>query len=481
MKRYRTLLILLVCFATLQGHAEEGGVESLRQTGKAFAAVARSVSPSVVSIQVEASAPEHRGGGRSSPFEGWPFGDDLFERFFGEPMPHGRAQPFPEARPRARANASGFVFAVDGDKSYILTNNHVVEKGGTILVRLRDGREFQARITGTDPQSEVAVIEIEAGGLRPLPLGDSSRLEVGEWVLAIGSPFGLSHSLTVGVVSATRRTSLGIADYEDFIQTDAAINPGNSGGPLVNLDGEAVGMNTAIFTRSGGYMGLGFAIPINLAKSVAQQLIEKGEVTRGYLGIVIQTLTPELAESFDLDETRGILVAQVGEDSPAARAGLRQGDVIVAYRGKPVTDIGEFRNRVALTAPGSRETLTVIRNGKQQTLDVVIGRFSQAEVVAGGQAPSSDALGLTAQTLTPELAAQFGLSGQRGVVVTRVERGSIAAGAGIQPGALILQVDRKPVATAAQFDRAVRESSADRRVLLLLRQGEVQQFAVLSW
>jgi serine protease Do len=487
MKAYQTLAFLLSCFVVLQAHGQEGGVESLRQTGKAFAAVARSVSPSVVSIQVEANASASRGGERASPFgEVWPFGDDLFERFFGEPMPHGgRPEQVPEARPRETINASGFVFATDGKssdgKTYILTNNHVVENASNIQVRLRDGREFEARITGTDPQSDVAVIEIDAGGLRPLPLGDSSKLEVGEWVLAIGSPFGLSHTLTVGVVSATRRTSLGIADYEDFIQTDAAINPGNSGGPLVNLDGEAVGMNTAIFTRSGGYMGLGFAIPINLAKSVAQQLIKKGEVTRGYLGIVIQTLTPELAESFGLEQTRGILIAQVADGSPAARAGLQQGDVIVAYRGKPVTDIGEFRNRVALTAPVSTETLTVIRGGERRTLDVVIGRFSQAEAMARGQAQSSEELGLTVQTLTPELADQFELSEREGVVVTRVEPGSIAAASGIEPGVLILQVDRQPVTTAAQFKRAVRESSDDKRVLLLLRQGDVQQFAVLSW
>jgi serine protease Do len=357
----------------------------------------------------------------------------------------------------------------------------VVEGAEKIRVKFQDGREFDAEITGRDPQSDVAVIEIKTGGMPPLPMADSSKIEVGEWVVAIGNPFGLSHTLTVGVVSAKGRTSVGINDYEDFIQTDAAINPGNSGGPLVNLDGEVVGINTAIFSRSGGYMGVGFAIPSNLVKAIANQLTQHGEVTRGYLGIVIQQLTADLAESFDIESSRGILVAQVSEDSPAARAGLRQGDVIVEFRGEPVTDVGSFRNRVSLTLPGSRETLIVLRNGKRRSLQVTIGKLTKEKLIAQGPAQSADEIGLTVQTLTPQLAEQFDAEPGEGVVVTEVRPGSIAAMAGIEAGSVILQVNREPVESAADFQRAVRQSNSDKHVLLLLRKDGTQRFVVLSW
>jgi serine protease Do len=299
--------------------------------------------------------------------------------------------------------------------------------------------------------------------------------------VAIGNPFGLSHTLTVGVVSAKGRTSVGINDYEDFIQTDAAINPGNSGGPLINLDGEVVGINTAIFSRSGGYMGVGFAIPSNLAKAIANQLIEHGEVTRGYLGIVIQPLTPDLAESFGIDSGKGILVAQVSEDSPAEKAGLRQGDVIVEYRGEPVTDVGSFRNRVSLTAPGSTEAVTVLRDGNRKTLRVTIGKLTEEKLIAQGPAQSLDEIGLTVQSMTPQLAEQFDAKPGEGVVVTEVRPGSIAAMAGIETGSVILQVNREPIGSAADFQRAVKESAADKRVLLLVRKGGMQRYVALSW
>ncbi len=486
-----TRLILLLWFAALPAHGLDSGVENLRQTGKAFAAVAREVSPSVVFIQVEAKASAAAMGQLPSPFgDEWPFGDDLFKRFFGDQFPGAPRTP-PSGPPQGERHVigqgSGFVFAAkDGllsDKTYILTNNHVVENAEKIRVRFQDGHEYDAKVTGRDPQSDVAVIEIKATGLPVAKLGDSSALEVGEWVVAIGNPFGLSHTLTVGVVSAKGRTSVGINDYEDFIQTDAAINPGNSGGPLVNLDGEVVGINTAIFTRSGGYMGIGFAIPINLARVIADQLIEKGAVTRGYLGIVIQQLTPELAKSFDVEGGQGILVAQVSEDSPAQKAGLRQGDVIVAYRGKKVTDVGGFRNQVSLTPPGSEVELTILRDGKRKTLSVTIGRLTKDKLAAGGSgaAQTSEEIGLTVQTLTPQLAEQFGAKAGEGVVVTRVRPGSIAAMAGITPGVVILQVNQKPVNSAAGFRRAVEQSSAEKRVLLLIRKGEVQRFVALSW
>jgi len=484
----KQLFLILCIFTMAPALADDGGVESLRQTGKAFASVARAVSPAVVFIQVEGKASGPSSTRFSSPFgDEWPFGDDLFKRFFGDQFPNGpKARPeAPRGERRAIGQGSGFVFSTkDGvlsDKAYILTNNHVVENAEKIRVKFQDGREFQAEITGRDPQSDVAVIEIAGEDLPALVWGDSADLEVGEWVVAIGNPFGLSHTLTVGVVSAKGRTSVGISDYEDFIQTDAAINPGNSGGPLVNLDGQVVGMNTAIFSRSGGYMGVGFAIPSNLAKAIAEQLVENGEVTRGYLGIVIQQLTSELAESFDIEPGQGILVAKVSDDSPAARAGLRQGDVIVGYRGQAVKEIGSFRNQVALTAPGTTEELTILRSGKRKTIEVTIGTLTKDKLVAQGPAENTEELGLTVQTLTPKLAEQFDAKAGEGVVVTEVEPGSIAAMAGIEAGSIILQVNREAVTNAAEFARKVKASRPQKRVLLLVRKDEMQRYVVLNW
>ncbi|MES9848668.1 MAG: trypsin-like peptidase domain-containing protein, partial [Candidatus Thiodiazotropha sp.] len=280
MKRYlSTIILILFCLLSMNLSAQQGGIENLRQTGKAFAYVAQKVSPSVVYIQVETVRE------RAPNNEYSPFGDDLFRRFFGPRFPGAPRQQQKPRRHRSVGQGSGFVFSHDkglfSNKAYVMTNNHVVEGADRITVKFKNGHEFSAEIKGSDPKSDIAVLEIVADDLPALSLGDSNKLDVGEWVLAFGNPFGLSHTMTAGIVSAKGRTSLGISDYEDFIQTDAAINPGNSGGPLVNLDGEVVGINTAIFSRSGGYMGVGFAIPINMAKGIANQLLDKGEVTRG--------------------------------------------------------------------------------------------------------------------------------------------------------------------------------------------------------
>jgi len=484
----KIILILSVFLFITSVQAQESGIESLRETGKAFSSVARTVSPSVVYIRSEGIVTEQEIPDFHFPFgEGVPFNDDFLKRFFGDQFQHPQIprSETPESKRRAVSQGSGFIYKTkDGlfsDKSYILTNNHVVAGADKIHVQLKDGREFVAEIVGTDPQSEVAVLMIKAGGLPALALGNSSSLEVGEWVIAIGSPFGLSHSLTVGVVSAKGRTSLGISDYEDFIQTDAAINPGNSGGPLVNLDGEVVGINTAIMSRSGGYMGVGFAIPIDLAKGIAHQLMDSGKVTRGYLGIVIQELTPELASSFDLDRNQGILIAQVTKDTPAAEAGLKQGDVIITYQGKPVTKVGDFRNRVSLSSPGSREQLTIIRDGKRRNISVTIGTLSKDEMAAEASTQSTDELGLTVQTITPQLAEQFNAKAGEGVVVTQVRPDSIAASAGIESGSIIVQVNRIPIANAEDFKREVKKSSAKKRILLLIKKNNMQQFVALSW
>ncbi|MFW6093008.1 MAG: DegQ family serine endoprotease [Pseudomonadota bacterium] len=456
---------------------QDGGVESLRQTGEAFASVARAVSPSVVFIQVEGSAPQRR---QQSPFgPGSPFSDEFFRRFFGEPF----SPQQPEGGRPIRGQGSGFAFKTDaGDagRTYIMTNNHVVENADTIMVRLEDGRELEGQVVGTDPQSDVAVIAVEAEGDIPtLSLGTSRDLSVGEWVVAIGSPFGLRSSLTVGVVSATGRTGVGITDYEDFIQTDAAINPGNSGGPLVDLDGHVVGMNTAIFSRSGGYMGIGFAIPIDLAGSIASQLITDGSVTRGFLGVAIQDLTPELAESFDIDRNEGILVAEVSQDSPAAEAGIQGGDVIVAYEGREVSNAGDFRNRVALTQPGTETSLTVLRDGERRELSVTIGTLSESSLAQQSTGTSRE-VGLAVEDVTPEIAERLGIRPGQGVVVAEVAPGSPADAAGLGPGAVILEVNRAPVTNVDEFYQAL-ENSPNQRALLLVRSRDAQVYVVMNW
>ncbi|MEW8505100.1 MAG: DegQ family serine endoprotease [Candidatus Thiodiazotropha sp.] len=465
-------------------HAQQGGIESLRQTGKAFASVAQKVSPSVVYIQVESireSAPRNE----LSPFDfGSPFNDELFRRFFGQQFPGMPRQQQKPRRHRSVGQGSGFVFSHEkgllSNKTYVLTNNHVVEGADRISVKFKDGRAFQAEVSGRDPKSDIAVLEIEAENVPELVLGDSNRLDVGEWVLAFGNPFGLSHTMTAGIVSAKGRTGLGINDYEDFIQTDAAINPGNSGGPLVNLDGEVVGINTAIFSRSGGYMGVGFAIPINMAKGIANQLLDKGEVTRGFLGIVIQSLTPELAESFGAGKQKGILVAEVNADSPAYKAGLKQGDLITKLGEETVDNVGDFRNRISLTTPGSEVELEIIRDGKAHVLKVTIGELSD-QAIAGLDTNTAEELGMTVQTLNKELAQSFDTSTTRGVVVTSVSQGSMAAMAGIDAGTVITQVNRKPVTNAEEFRRLVTEGKSKGQVLLLITKGGMSRFVVLRW
>ncbi|MBT3017152.1 MAG: DegQ family serine endoprotease [Candidatus Thiodiazotropha sp. (ex Lucina aurantia)] len=484
MKRHLSIIMLILfCLLSMSLSAQQGGIESLRQTGKAFASVAQKVSPSVVFIQVE-TVRERAPNNEYTPF-GSPFGDDLFRRFFGPQFPGAPRQPQKPRRHRSLGQGSGFVFSHDkglfSNKAYVMTNNHVVEGADRITVKFKNGHEFSAAIKGSDPKSDIAVLEIVADNLPALSLGDSNKLDVGEWVLAFGNPFGLSHTMTAGIVSAKGRTSLGISDYEDFIQTDAAINPGNSGGPLVNLDGEVVGINTAIFSRSGGYMGVGFAIPINMAKGIANQLLDKGEVTRGFLGIMIQPLTPELAESFGTKYQKGILVAEVSENSPADRAGLKQGDLIFKLDGKNVGNVGDFRNRISLTSPGSKVVLEIIRSGKPKAVEVTVGELSEQSSVAGSNTKTTEELGLTVQTLNKELAESFGTNTTQGVVVTNVSPGSIAAMAGIDAGTVITQVNRNPVTNAGEFEKRINEGRSQRQVLLLVTKGGMSRFVVLRW
>lgn len=455
--------------------AQDAGLESLRETGKAFRSVAKKVSPSVVFIKVEKEVTQQ--GVAGNPFEGSPFGDEFLRRFFGQ-VPQQRQSPHQQApKRRSRGQGSGFIISSDG---YIMTNNHVVGDADKVSVQLLDGREFDAKIIGTDPPSDVAVIKIDAKEELPfLSLGNSDQLEVGDWVLAFGNPFGLSHTLTAGIVSAKGRSGIGLNDFENFIQTDAAINPGNSGGPLVNLDGEVVGMNSAIFTQSGGYMGIGFAIPINMAKNIHQQLVQHGSVTRGRLGVLIQDLTKELAESFEIDQRDGILIAQVMEDSAAEKAGLQQGDVILKLNGNKVDKVATFRNQIAMTRPGTEVEFLVLRDGKKKKINATIGVM---EADDQGHPVSSDSLpelGMKLQKLTPELAEQFGYGDASGVLVTTVDAGSIAERAGIQRGNLIEEVNRNEVETPGQVKAAIKNSKKT-TVLLLVRQGNASRYLALK-
>lgn len=446
----------------------------LRQTSSELSSLAEKAMPAVVSIKVEKTV--KLGSGRqpylfNNPFEF--FGDDFMRRFFPGQQP-GRT---PQRQFKQRGAGSGFLISDDG---YILSNNHVVGDADKITVKLHDGREFEAERIGTDPKSEVAVIKIDGTGFPTLPLADSAKIKVGEWVVAIGNPFGLAETLTVGIISAKGRSNIGIADYEDFIQTDAAINPGNSGGPLLNVQGEAIGINTAIYSRSGGYMGIGFAIPINMARYVKDQLIEKGEVVRSYLGIHIQPVTRELADSFDLDEARGILISQVVEDTGADQGGLQSGDIILQLNGKDVTSVGAFRNKVSRNAPGTTLELTVFRDGETMTMDVTTGTFPDvAGTTTGVPDDLVDKLGMTVKNLTPDLAQRFGYEGQEGVIVSQVQYGGSAALAGIQPGTLITSVNRTPVSNVSEFRRALAESTGTGRVLLHVSDNRGSRFVVL--
>ena len=364
---------------------------------------------------------------------------------------------------------------------YILTNNHVVGGADKLEVTLNDGRKLDAKVVGTDERTDVAVIKIEGKDLPVLPMGDSDALDVGEWVLAVGSPFGLTGTVTEGIVSAKGRDGMGITDYENFIQTDAAINPGNSGGPLVNLEGQAVGINTAIVSSSGGYNGIGFAIPVNMARQVCEQLMKHGSVTRGFLGLMIQPLTPELAKSFGLSDATGVLIGDVSSDGPAAAAGLQRGDVIVSLNGDPIKDNVSFRNQVAMMKPDTGVTLDVVRDGQHKSFTLKVGTLPETASVSGnGQQSTESTWGLSVQTLNQQLADQLGVNVVPGVVVTNVDPASVAGMAGIRPGMVITEVNRKPVRNAKEFDEATKANKDTNTLLLLVQTAGHTQYLVLE-
>ena len=362
-----------------------------------------------------------------------------------------------------------------------MTNAHVVDGAQEIEVALGDKRSFPARVIGSDAKTDIAVLKIDAHGLPALPLGNSENVRVGDIVLAIGNPFGIGQTVTMGIVGATGRGGLNIEDYEDFIQTDAAINPGNSGGALINTKGELVGINTAILSRTGGNNGVGFAVPVNMGHHVMEQILQHGEVQRGYLGVGIQDLTPEMAAAFGTDASGGAVIGEVTEDGPAGEAGLQRGDIVVGLNGKPVEDSRTFRLDVASTAPGSEVALNVLRNGKEVEIPVTLGRFpgDTAEKAAQAETKGSS-YGLSVTDLTTEIARELGLKpGAEGVVVAQVEPGSASAEAGLRRGDVIQEAGRRKVTNVNEFRQAA-ESAGDDPLLLLVNRGGRTSYVVLQ-
>jgi len=423
---------------------------------EAFVAVAEHVMPAVVNITTtpKKEASSARPPQMEERFRDF-FGPEFFERFFRDRPP----------RENVRAAGSGVILDPRG---YILTNNHVVENAAEIQVRLSDQRKFPARLVGRDPKTDLAVLKIDAS--RPLPvaeLGDSDRLRIGQWAIAIGNPFGLDRTVTLGIISATGRRRLGVSQFENFIQTDASINPGNSGGPLLNLDGKVIGINSAIVSTG---QGIGFSIPINMAKEVMGQLIEKGRVVRGWLGIVIQDLSDELAPGFGVAPRSGVLVSDVMKDSPAETAGVRAGDIIVEFGGQPIRELPELQRRVAAVPPGQAVPLTVLRDKKPTRLTVKIGEMPGEETVVAA-APAVEGWGLTVGALTPEFVSRYELTTTEGVVVTEVARGGPADRAGIREGDAILQVNRQPIRSVQEFQQVLQKVKPGEMVLAYLQRG----------
>lgn len=451
-------------------NAESSSVKTLSQLNQDFIEISERVTPAVVSIAMtkrvkSSSSQPHHLDPQGTPEE--------FFDFFGLPSPPGQGGGQPQPESRQQGVGSGVI--VDAEKGYVLTNNHVVEDADEIKVTLTDRRVFKARVLGTDPRSDLAVIQLlNAKNLKQATIGDSSGLDVGEWVLAIGNPFGLDSTVTAGIISAKGRANVGVADFEDFIQTDAAINPGNSGGALVNIKGELVGINTAIATRSRGYMGIGFAIPSNMAKQVMDSLISKGKVSRAQLGVYIQELDTSMAQSLKLENANsGILVSGIVPGSPAEKAGVKKYDVITALNGKRVSDANQFRNQIALTAPTAQVTLSIMRNGKsidiKPTLSEAESNTSAVDNAPAAQIPQED---LSVQDITPALRQRYQIQPNiEGVIISQINPNGQASEKGVRRGDLITEINRQPVKSAAAFQAVYAKIQKGDVVLLALRRG----------
>jgi len=431
-----------------------------------FAPLVKTLTPAVVNINTTKVV---KSAGRRFDFHGSPFPndqfDDFFNRFFGQQ---------PQRKFKQRSLGSGFIISKDG---YIFTNNHVVEDADEVKVTLSDEKSYDAKIIGTDDRTDLAILKIEVGHDLPVvPLGDSSKLEVGDWVIAIGNPFGLERTVTAGIVSARGRV-IGSGPYDDFIQTDASINPGNSGGPLFNLKGEVVGINAAIVA---GGQGIGFAIPVNMAKDLLPQL-KTGKVSRGWLGVQIQKVTPDLAESFDLDSEKGALVADVVKDSPAARAGIETGDIILSFNGQDVDSMRKLPRLVAAIPPGTKVKMKVLRRGKVKKLKVVIAELKDEEMADGSPAEKGelDRLGMAVRQITPELAGQYRLPRDSGVVIIRIDPDGLAAEGGLHAGDIILQVNNSDIETVKDFRQAIKKAKKNKLVRFLVQRRNSRIFVVM--
>jgi len=468
--------------ASASTQASPADIQHAKSLSRAFRDVSKALKPSVVSISSVTNVRSARGPGADIRPELPPefrrfFGDDFFDQF----QQRGLS---PERNFQQRGVGSGVIVTADG---YILTNNHVVSRADEVTVHLSDDRKFTAKVIGTDPKTDLAVIKVDADNLVPARLGNSAGMEVGDWVLAMGSPFGLNQTVTAGIVSAIGRANVGIVDYEDFIQTDAAINPGNSGGPLVNLNGEVVGINTAIASRSGGNMGVGFAIPSNMVRRIMDDILDDGKVERGWLGAVIQDLNADLAKSFNYDSTEGVLLGDVLADGPAAKSGLQSGDIVTAINGKPVANANQLRHRVAGLKPNSTATFEIVRNGKQRNVEVTIGlmdndALASARQSFGGEEPSAEVetdLGATVTDLTAETAEQLNVRGTDGALVTKVEPGSAAASVGLRPRDIVIAVNSTQIKSAADFREAIEEVDLSEGVRLQVVTEGVRRYLFL--
>ena len=488
MKKRKNLIIMclflmflpVLAEAAIKPAEENEDLQILRNTSLAFTKVAKEATPAVVFITIEKIV-EFRPRYYMEDFFG---GDEFFERFFGQPSPRRnrpRREQETEKRKVPAGQGSGFIISSDG---YILTNRHVVAEADTVTVKFDEALNIEpkeAKVVGVDEESDVAVIKVDAKDLPTVKLGDSDKLEVGEWVIAIGNPFGLSHTVTAGIVSAKGRSGLGLANYENFIQTDAAINLGNSGGPLLNLDGKVIGINSAIFSRSGGNMGIGFAIPVNMAKYICDQIIEKGSVTRGYLGVSISDLTPEMAESFGVKGQKGVLVEEATKDGPAEKAGMKHGDIIIEVNGKTIDSANHLQQDIAKIAPDTKVKVTVLRDSEKKEFEVKL--TSRPSDLAGAGEYDEDEtaakLGFSVENLTGELARRYGYAAESsGIVVTEVEQYSQLARGGIREGALIKEVNGDKVENTKQFWKTLKE--AEGAVLLYIQQGDYSRYVRLS-
>lgn len=454
------------------GNAGGSDISVAEHLSNVFADVAEKVNPSVVTVFTETNVKVKGMPFSGSPFENFFGNDDFFKKFF--------QQPAPDQNYKRMGLGSGVIVDPNG---ILLTNNHVVDDADNIKVRLMDGREFEGTVKGKDPQTDLAVVTIDTKNLVPIQMGDSDRLRVGEMVLAIGSPLDpqLEHTVTSGIISAKGRSGVGLTQYEDYIQTDAAINPGNSGGALVDLRGNLIGINSAIVSQSGGFQGIGFAIPVKLAKKVMEDIINNGKVIRGWLGIYIQNITPELAGALELKSTNGVLVSSVQKDSPAETAGLQEEDVILAFNGKEVENATELSTWVASSSPGENIKLKIWRNGNEKNVNVELGELNEQKLAqAQGKSEYAD-IGLKVANIVPELIRQYHLDkSAKGVVVTEIDPRGVAKSVGIREGDVIMKVNRHPVEKIEDFDKEVSSVKAGENILIYLRRGSANLFVAFA-